>query len=98
MTKAPYFYSYFSGHGRELLAETLGDAHPFTLSGSEIVERMLAAGYKPDPDQVWLEPLPTSGSVSVVHREGQTFIVSIDTEAETITVEEQRTEAYEREG
>ena len=92
----PYFYTYFAGQGRELLALELDDPNPFTLSGAKIVERVLA-GYKPDLGHQEREPYHTADALSVVERDGQHFLVSIDVEGETIAVQEQRADAYERE-
>ena len=94
MTESPYFYSYLYGKGRNLLAATLGAEDPFGLPGSEIVDRILAAGFTPDIGSAQRKPFPTAHEVSVVNRERQTFIVSIDTEAETIGVQEMRDDAY----
>jgi hypothetical protein len=41
-------------------------------------------------------PTPTTDALAVVERERQHFLVSIDVEAETIAVQEQRMHAYER--
>lgn len=92
-----WHYSYFAGRGRELLAEELGASDPFSLPGAEIVERMLAAGYTPDLESARRVPFPMSGLVDKIERDGQTFLVSIDSEAETIAVQEQRADAYEAE-
>ena len=95
MTESPYFYSYFFGRGRELLAETLGAEDPFSLPGSEIVERVLAAGFSPDIEHEQRMPFPVADNMAVVRREGQTFAVSVDPETETIAVQEVREDAYE---
>ena len=69
---------------------------PLSLPGSEIVERILAAGHTPDLKREQRLPFPVADNMAVVNRKGQTFVVSIDTEAETIAVQEQREDAYER--
>ena len=43
MAEAPFYHSYFVRGGRELVAEER-DPNLFSLPGSEIVERVLAAG------------------------------------------------------
>ena len=91
---SPWHYIYFHGQGRDLLAETLGAADPFSLPGSEIVERVLAAGFTPDLEHARRTQFPTAKNVSMVERDGQSFIVSIDTGAETIAVQEERADAY----
>ncbi len=98
MTEAPFYYWYFVGIGRELLARTLGDPHPFTLPGDKIVERVLAADYGPGLHPVEREPYTGADAVSVVERDGQHFFVFIDVEAERIAIQEQRTDAYGPEG
>ena len=97
MTEAPFYYWYFVGQGRELLAEELHDPFPFTLPGDKIVERVLAAGYRPNLERVEREPYESADAVSVVERDGQHFFVFIDVEAERIAVQEMRTDAYEPE-
>ena len=93
MTDAPFYYWYFHGQGRELLAEALGDPHPFTLPGDKIVERVLLSGYTPNLELVERDPYPRADALSVVEREGQHFLVFIDIEAETIAVQEVRADA-----
>ena len=61
MTEPPFYYRYFVGDGRELLAETLGDPNPFTMPGDKIVERVLAAGYTPNLKRVERDPYPRAG-------------------------------------
>ena len=94
MTKAPLFYTYFAGQGLELLRLELDDPNPFTLPAAKIVERVLAAGFKPDLEHQEREPYHTADALSVIEREGQTFLVSVDIEGETIAVQEQRMKAY----
>lgn len=95
MTDPLFYYSYFSGRGRELLAEALDNSSPFTLPGSEIVERVLNAGYGPDLAKVQSAPFSAGQATPPVSHEGQTFLVVIDTEAELISVQEERATAYE---
>ena len=95
MTDAPFYYSYFHGQGRELLAEELHDPHPFTLRGDKIVDRVIAAGYVPDLDRVERQPYPRADALSVVERDGKHFLVFIDVEAETIAVQEVRVDTYD---
>lgn len=89
-----WFYIFFHGTGRELLADALGDPDPFRLSGSEIVERVLAAGYGPDLQTAQRFPFPATGRVDTVDRNGLRFIVSVALMSEAITVQEQRENAY----
>lgn len=93
---SPWYYSYFAGRGRELLAETLGDVDPFTLPAPEIVERVLAGGYTPDLESGRRRPFSLTGLIDSVIRDGQKFLVSTDAEAETIGVQEMREDAYEQ--
>ncbi len=51
-----FFYSYFSGHSREILVDVLGAEDSFGLAPADIVERILAAGYTPIVDQPKTEP------------------------------------------
>lgn len=91
-----WYYSYFTGHGHERLAEMLDTAEPFRLLPSQIVERLLAAGCKPDLDQASRAPFPTAGAIFMDRFEGNVFIVSIDTKDQVIVVQEQRMEPYGR--
>ena len=93
---AAYYYSYFVGHGRELLSEELHAPDPLSLSAAEIVERVIAAGYVARVEDEQRQPFPTSGRVDTIDRDGIRFIVSVALMSEAITVQEQRAEAYER--
>ena len=90
-----FFYSYFSGHGREILMEALGAKDPFGLAPAEIVERILVAGYTPVVDQPKHEPWRYIGTVSQVDRKDQTFLVAVSRDAEEIGLQEMRVDAYD---
>ena len=89
-----FFYSYYSGHGREILAEALGAEDPFSLSPAEIVERILAAGYVPVINQPKEEPWQCIGFVSQVDRDEQTFLVAVSRDAQEIVLQEIRADPY----
>ena len=91
-----FFYSYFSGHGREILVEALGVEDPFGLAPAEIVERILAAGFKPVVDQPKEEPWRYIGTVSQVDRDEQTFLVAVSRDAQEIGLQEMRADAYDQ--
>ena len=88
------FYRYFARQGREALIDTLASADPFGLSPAEVLERVLALGFGPDmtkhADEMW----PTVGRVFEVRRERQDFLVAISRDAEEISVQEIRADAY----
>ena len=88
------FYRYFSGRGRKALAGTLDAADPFGVSPADIVERVLALGYVPDVAAHRYEMFPTIGPVYQVRRKGQDFLVAIGRDAEEISVQEMRADAY----
>ncbi len=90
-----FFYSYFSGHGREILADVLGDPDPFAIPPAELVERILAQGYTPVLDRPNTEPWRTTGKVTSVERDGQTFIVCVSRDAEEISLQERREDRYD---
>ncbi len=90
-----FFYSYFSGHGRDILDEALGAEDPFGLAPAEIVERILASGYTPVLDQPKEEPWRYVGTVSQVERDEQTFLVAVSRDAEAIGLQEMRADAYD---
>lgn len=90
-----FYYSYFSGHGRALLADELGAEDPFSLSPAEIVERILAAGYPPNVEWLSHEPWPQLGIVTVIRRDGQSFHVAVSRDAERISLQEVRLSGYE---
>ena len=94
MTDAPFYYWYFFGHGRELLEEELRDPHPFSLPGAAIVERVLAAGYTPQSENIERKPFKIVDQTSLVRRGDQTFLVWVNQGSETIAVQEQRADAY----
>lgn len=68
----PYYYSYFIGRGRDLLADELGDPDPFSLPSDVIVHRVLEAGHTPDLESVRRTPFPTAEKISMVMRNGRT--------------------------
>ncbi len=82
-----FFYSYFSGHGREILVAALGAEDPFGLAPAEIVERVLAAGY-PVVDQPKEEPWRYVETVSQVDRDEHTFLVAVSRDAQEIGLQE----------
>ena len=92
-----FFYSYYSGHGCEILAVSLGAEDPFGLAPAEIVERILAAGYKPVIDQPKTERSRYTGTVSLVDRKEQTFLVAVSRDAQEIGLQKMRVDAYDPE-
>ncbi len=94
MGVAMFYYSYFSCRGREILADVLGDDDPFAIPPAELVERILDQGYTPVIDRPKPEPWRTIGTVTEVEREEQTFIVSVSRDAEKISLQEMRIDAY----
>ena len=88
------FYNYFRSTGRRALIDALGCPDPFGISPREIVERILAAGYKPLVAMPRAEPYGSSERVIEVQRRDQTFLVGISRDAEEIFVQEVRSDAY----
>ncbi len=88
------YYSWFSGHGRAVLADELGAEDPFALSPSEIVDRVVAAGHRPAIEAAQDQPFPVVGRLDKIERVGVVFFVSISRDAEEIAVQERRDEAY----
>lgn len=64
------------------------------MAGEKIVERVFAAGCRPNLQPVEREPFAGADVVSVVERDGQQLFVFIDDEAERIAVEEMRVDAF----
>ena len=64
------YYSWFSGHGRAILADGLEADDPFGLVPGDIVDRVVAAGYVPAVERPQTEPFCTFGTVTEVEREG----------------------------
>ncbi len=89
-----FYYSYFSGHGREILADVLGDDDPFSIPPAEIIERVLALGFSPDVTKHSAEIWPTIGRVFEVWREKQDFLVAVSRDAQEVSVQEARADAY----
>ena len=89
------YYSWFSGHGRIILADELGAEDPFGLAPADIVDRLGAAGYTPWIEAPQPELLPTLGTVTEAEREGVAYVVSMSREPAEIEVQERRPEAYD---
>ncbi len=89
------YCSWFSGHGRAILADDLGAEDPFGLAPGDIVDRIVAAGYVPAADRPRSEPFRTLGSVTEVEREGLVYLVAVSRDAEEISVQERRADAYD---
>ncbi len=89
-----FYYSYFVGHGRAILASELGAEDPFGLAPPDIVERVLAAGHTPTVDRPRTEPWPQVGIVTEVPRDGQTFLLAVGRDAEEISLQEARADPY----
>lgn len=92
-----FFYSYFSGRGRAILADELNVNDAFALPPAEIIERILMAGYMPAVESPRLEPWPQVGTVTEVRRGGLTFMVAVSRDEETIGLQEARHIGYDRE-
>ncbi len=90
------YYTWFHDHGRTQLAAELCARDPFDLSPSDIVDRIVAAGYTPWIEAPQPDLLPTLGTVTEVEREGLSYLVSVSRDAEEIGVQEVRAEAYDR--
>ena len=60
-----------------------------------IVERILAAGFRPVMDRPKTEPWRSIGIVSEVERDGQMFILSVSHSAQEIGLQEVRADRYD---
>ena len=89
-----FFYRYLAIQGREALIDTLASADPFALPPAKVVERALALGNVLDVTKPVREMWPTIGRVFEVRREKQDFLVAISRDAEEISVQEMRADAY----
>ncbi len=90
-----HYYCYFIGQGHDLLREQLRADDPFALSPSEIVQRLLAAGFGPNVGLGQRHLFAMTGRIRTVDFDDQRFIVWVDPESETIGLQEIRAEAYE---
>ena len=88
------FYNHFHSTGRRVLIDALACPDPFGISPREIVERILAAGYKPHVGSPKAEPHYRTERVIAVQHRDQTFLVGINRDAEEISVQEVRADAY----
>lgn len=98
-TKLPasgYYYSFINAQGREFLASELHHDDPLSLPPAEIVDRVLAAGYFPYLPSEKRYPIEAKGKCDNVEHGSQRFIVAVDRAAETLFIQEVRTEPYER--
>ncbi len=91
-----YYYGYINAQGREFLAAELHHEDPLSLPPAEIVHRVLAAGYFPALASEQRYPIEAKGKFDDVDHANQRFIVAVDRVAETLFIQEVRTEPYER--
>jgi hypothetical protein len=89
------YYSCYSCRGRAGLANDLNVDDPFALAPSDIVERVLMAGYSPVVELPRLEPWQHEGVVTEVHRDGLRFLVTVSREQEMIGLQAVRSEPHE---
>ena len=89
-----FFYQYFAGLGRDDLADAFASLDPFAVSPAELVERVIALGCMPLAELRKPEMWPTIGTVTEVKRAEQTFFVAVSRDAQEISVQEMRAEAY----
>lgn len=91
----PFYYGLMFAQGRDFVAAELQSDDPFRMSGTEIVARVLAAGYGPDVGREQRRPFPTTGRLETVDCEAGRFLVAVDPVAETMSVQEVRTHRRE---
>ncbi len=91
-----FYYSYFSGQGRGVLAAALGIEDPFTLAPYEILDRVLAGGELPQADARKADLWRDRGEVYEVRLAKQNFLVAISRANLEINVQEIRSDAYDR--
>ena len=91
-----FYYSYFSGQGRGVLAAALGAEDPFNLAPYEILDRVLAGGELPLVDFRKADFWRDRGEVYEVRLAKQNFLVAISRATEEIDVQEIRADAYDR--
>ena len=90
MLKAGVFFTgYSSGHRRQVLADALETDDPFGLALAEMIERVLAAGFRrvePPKTESWC----SVGKVSEIERDGQTFPIAVIRDAQEISLQDIR--------
>lgn len=91
-----FYYSYFSGQGRGVLAAALGTEDPFELAPYEILDRVLAGGELPLVDFRKADFWRDRGEVYEVRLAKHNFLVAISRATEEIDVQEIRADAYDR--
>ena len=89
------YYTWFNAHGCRALADEFGAEDPFGLAPTDIVDRIVVAGYTPWIEAPQPELLPMLGAVTEVVHEGLTYFVSVSRDAEEIGVQERREESYD---
>lgn len=77
------------------LIDTLASSDPFALPPAEVLERVLALGNIPDITHAQSQMCSTVGRVFEVRREDRDFLVAIGRDAEEISVQEIRADAYD---
>ena len=90
-----FYYSYFRGKGRDMLAGALGADDPFRMLPYEILERVLACGDPPQVDSQKANLWRDLGQVYEIRLAKRNFLVAISCGTEEINVQEIRTDAYD---
>ena len=90
-----FYYSHFTGRGKEILTAVLGAGDPFQLAPYEIVERVLKAGVTPVLDSRKTDLWRANGQVYEVRLAERNFLVAMSREAQQISVQEMRPDAYD---
>ena len=92
----PYFYSLAHLQGTGLMVDLFEVDDPYSMTASEIVERLLALGHMPVVYRMQRGPFQQFGVTSEVQWDGHTYLVAVSRDAELIGVQEVRTDPYSR--
>ena len=90
-----FYYSHFAGRGKEILTAVLGAEDPFQLAPYEIVERVLKVGVMPVLDSRKTDLWRANGQVYEVRLAERNFLVAMSREAQQISVQEIRRDAFD---
>lgn len=90
-----FYYLYYWGTSQRVTVQSLGIEDPFALEPAEIVERVLALGFRRDTSSPRSEPNRAAGMATEVKRDGLTYRVTVSRDTGQIAVSEMRADAYD---
>ena len=90
-----FYYPYFWGTSHQITVHSFGVEDPYALEPPDIVERVLALGYRRDTSGPRSEPNCAAGCATDVERDGLTYRVTVSRDTGQIAVSEVRADPYD---